>query len=261
MSRRIIVALALVALGLGGWWAIAHEGELTLSAPQAAITIDGDVSDWADVPGLAVELLPAFPPGFRDKVDVELKVAYDAENIYMLFAVDDDYNFNSDDDHLSAAIAVQFPIDEGAGPYMGAADRESLSTSTGMVDIWHWELGCAAGELSGGVDRTEDGNDPACNFDDEYATTAFDRHDDDGNNLLRGVWTHTNPVADGDGTWYFEMARPLQTGDPQDAQFEAGSLVRVALAYWDPDEKDEGWEDSGHLQSSDYGWIEVTLQQ
>jgi DMSO reductase family type II enzyme heme b subunit len=268
-KRRIgtLAVLALAVVGLIGGWLIAHEETLTLTAPQAAITVDGDVTDWADVPGLSLELTPAFPPGFRDKVDAELKVAYDEENIYVLFAVQDDYNFNLENHKFSPAIAVQFPIDEEAGVYMGAASRDSLSTSTGMVDIWHWELDCVAGELSGGVDRTEDGNDPACNLDDEYATTAFAREDDgkgdtdnpDANNLLRGVWTHSNPVADGEGTWHFEMARPLQTGDSQDAQFEIGGLTHIALAYWDADESAEGWTDTGHLQTSDLGWIEVAL--
>jgi hypothetical protein len=55
------------------------------------------------------------------------------------------------------------------------------------------------------------------------------------------------------------MARPLQTGDSQDAQFAVGGLTHIALAYWDPDESPEGWGDTGHLQTSDLGWIEVTL--
>ena len=57
----------------------------------------------------------------------------------------------------------------------------------------------------------------------------------------------------------FEMSRPLQTGDPQDAQFASGGVAQVALAYFDPSEGPEGWTDAGHLQSAYSGWIEVTL--
>jgi hypothetical protein len=74
-----------------------------------------------------------------------------------------------------------------------------------------------------------------------------------------GVFEHTNPVENGDGTWYFEMARPLQTGDAQDAQFVVGSTALLSLAYWDADFSFEGWDDASHVQSSNQGWIEVTL--
>jgi len=33
----------------------------------------------------------------------------------------------------------------------------------------------------------------------------------------------------------------------------------MALAYWDPDFGPDGWEDAGHVQSGNQGWIEVTL--
>ena len=43
-----------------------------------------------------------------------------------------------------------------------------------------------------------------------------------GENSLLGVWNHTNPVEDGEGSWIFEIRRPLQTGDENDAQLEVG---------------------------------------
>ncbi|MDO8612352.1 MAG: hypothetical protein Q7R32_05955 [Dehalococcoidia bacterium] len=35
------------------------------------------------------------------------------------------------------------------------------------------------------------------------------------------------------------MSRPLQTGDPQDAQFASGGTASMALAYFDADESAE----------------------
>ncbi len=55
------------------------------------------------------------------------------------------------------------------------------------------------------------------------------------------------------------MSRPLQTGDPEDAQFVAGGTAKMALAYWDADEGATGWTDTGHLISADEGWIVVNL--
>ncbi len=186
--------------------------------------------------------------------------------IYVLFTINDDYDYVADDHYLSAAIAVQFPV-MGGGPHMGA-DDEKGENSTGMVDIWHWELDCAAGELNGGGaghpagEGKDPGNDSVCNFDDEWATDAETREDDNsptGENSLTGVWWHSNPVAGEPGTWYFEMSRPLQNGDENDAQFTVGESTLLALAYWDADYGPDGWDDSTHVTSADHGWISVFI--
>jgi len=254
---------------------------IAFDAASATITVDGDTSDWDSIAGVTIPLEQfELQPGVTfdeldwdeanplDPVDVGLKVASDAENIYMLLEVPDDYDFVADDHNLSPALAVQFPIELEAGAHMGAGD-EDFEIGLGMVDIWHWELDCGPGEASGGGGITG-GDDPACNFDDEFATDPEEREDDgggdaivnaDGENSLLGAWEHTARASGtgAEGTWIFEMSRPLQTGDPQDAQFASGATILVALAYWDPDESVEGWTDTGHLQSAEVGWIEVTL--
>ncbi len=240
----------------------------SLDAPVAAITVDGDLSDWAGVPGLSLTLEP-----IHDRVDdpvedknVTVRIAHDDDLLYVLFSVEDDYDWVADDHNLSGALAVMFPV-SGGGPHMGADDDEG-ETSTGMVDIWHWELDCAAGELNGGGaghpagEGKDPGNDDVCNMDDEWATDAETREDDNsapGENSMTGVWWHSNPVAGAPGTWYFEMSRPLQNGDEQDAQFTVGESTLLALAYWDADFGPDGWDDSTHVQSSNQGWIEVHL--
>jgi len=239
----------------------------TLEAPAAAITVDGDPADWALVPGLATTLEPIVEEmgdGLENK-DITVKMAHDDANIYAMVTVEDDYNWNPDDAHLSAAFAMLFPVDTG-GPHMGT-DDELGETSTGMVDIWHWELECAAGIESGGAvnpagDGKDPGNDATCNFDDEWATDAETREDDNGagaENSLLGVWSHSSPTADSPGVWYFEMSRPLQTDDAQDAQFTVGESTLLAIAYWDPDLGPDGWHDDSHVQSANQEWIEVDL--
>jgi hypothetical protein len=241
----------------------------SLDAPVAAITVDGDTSDWAEVVGLALTLEPivANADDPIDNKDVTIKMAHDDDNLYVLFTVDDDYDWDADDNHLSAALAVMFPVD-GGGPHMGADDEEGEST-TGMVDIWHWELDCADHMESGGGaghpagDGKDPGNDSVCNFDDEWATDAETREDDNsttGENSLLGVWTHSNPTDDGSGVWYFEMSRPLQTDDEQDSQFTVGESILLALAYWDADFGPDGWDDSTHVQSSNQGWIQINIR-
>ncbi len=255
--------------------------EISFDAASAAITVDGDSSDWSGIEGVTVpmeqirldDLDPVqvedmeieFEP--LDPIDVVLKVATDADNIYLLMEVPDDYDFDPEDHNLSASIAIQFLIEDEAAIHMGA-EEEDLEASLGIVDTWHWELDCGPGEVSGGQ-GIAGGDDPDCNLDDEYAPNPEDREDDgegdianpDAENSLVGVWEHTASAAGAgaDGTWIFEMSRPLQTGDPQDTQFVSGGTVLLAIAYFDADETLEGWTDAGHLTSSYVGWIEVTL--
>jgi hypothetical protein len=236
-----------------------------LDAPSASITVDGDPADWDGIPGLDMTL-EAIEGEDVEPHAATVQVAHDDEFVYVLLRVEDDYNWNPEDAHLSGSSAVMWRIDAEAGEHMGAEepDRE---TSLGTVDIWHWELECAAGEETGGsVAGPGDGdlgNDSGCNFDDEWATVPDEREDDNsstGENSLLGVWNHTDPTEDGAGDWIFEMRRPLQTGDEHDAQLEVGAAsAGMAIAYWDPDFGPEGWEDDSHVQSANQGWIEVTL--
>ena len=249
-----------------------HGEEVSLIAAAASITVDGDTSDWDAVAGASINLqqikgTPGREWGELPDQDATLKVAVDSENVYVLLEVPDDYDYNPDDHHLSPAMAVMFLIDPAAAPHMGA-EEDDQKTSLGMVDMWHWELDCAPGEQSGGgaiePGGVSGGNDPPCNMDDEYSTTPTEREDDGSTtaeNSLIGVWDHTARAsgAGADGTWVFEMSRPLQTGDPNDAQLSLGGSAKAAIAYWDADETGEGWTDAGHLQSASDGWINVAL--
>lgn len=257
-----------------------EEPMIAFTAASATITVDGDTSDWSAIEGATVNLeqirLDNLDPsvaaeidfGPVDPVDVTFKVATDDEDIYVLFEVPGGFNYKPDDHNLSAAVAVMFRIEDPAAPHMGAEEPD-LDASLGMVDMWHWELDCAPGAVSGGA-GVAGGDDPACNLDDEYSTTPEAREDDGGGDVvndaaengLTGVWEHTARAsgAGADGTWIFEFSRPLQTGDPQDAQFASGGTAYVALAYFDPTEGSAGWSDAGHLQSAYNGWIEVTLE-
>jgi Ethylbenzene dehydrogenase len=265
----VVAALLVATVAPGAFVDKTHAdgGGASVEAAFASPTIDGNAADWAAIPGLNVTLeqleIPAGSDWEYDAVDpvnAVLKVANDGDNIYVLFEVTDSYDYVADDAGLSPALGVMFLIDPAAGPHMGSAD-EDLEEGLGMVDIWHWELDCGPGALSG-VGPAGSGNDPDCNLDDEYATDPETREDDDGagaENSLVGSWTHSASTIGADGTWTFEMSRPLNTGDATDAQFATGGTANLALAYWDPKETVIGWSDAGHLVSSDLGWIEVHL--
>ena len=277
----ISVAATAGLVGASAAGAIAQE-PITIDAASVPITVDGDAADWADVPATAVMLeqldLSLLPPeqadeiefGPIDPIEVQFKVANDADNVYMLVEVPTAYDYVADDHGLSPAIAVQSKVVPEASAHMGSEEAD-LFASTGMVDIWHWELDCGPGEMSGGGATAEGsvagGDDEACNMDDEYSTTPEMREDDGGGdepnetaeNSLVGSWSHSAAEIGGKGTWVFEMARPLSTGDSQDANWEAGGMAELVLAWWDPNETEEGWTDAGHLTNAYDGWITVNL--
>jgi hypothetical protein len=157
-----------------------------LDAPIAAITLDGDPSDWDGITGLDLTLEQIVSETV-DPQDVNVKVAHDDHYLYVLLSVPDDYDFNIDDHHFSPALGVMWAIDSGAGPHMGSGTEDGEGPSLGMVDIWHWELDCVAGVVMGGAGGPGDGdpgNDAVCNFDDEYSTDPENREDDHGTGTL-----------------------------------------------------------------------------
>jgi len=248
---------------------------IAITAAAVPITVDGDAADWADVERTSVGIeqvdLAYLDPdeaseiGPVDPIDIQVAFANDADNIYVLVEVPTPYDYVADDNHLSPVLAVETRIEPTGSVHMGA-EEDDLLASTGMVDIWHWELDCGPGVLSGGQ-GVAGGDDAECNLDDEYATTPTMREDDgDGDepndaaeNSLAGAWSHSAAEIGGDGMWTFEMSRPLNTGDPQDAQFEAGGMAEVVFAWWDPRESSGGWSDPGHLTNAESGWIEISL--
>lgn len=241
---------------------------LTLDAPAgAAITVDGDAADWADIPGLDLTLAPITEESEIESKDSTVKIAQDGTNVYALVQISDDYNWNPDDPNLSGAVAIEWAIDSAAGTAMGGTNADE-DTSLGMVDIWHWKLACESGVMSGGstgaapAEGKGPGSDGTCFLDDEYSTIPTERNKDDqagAENSLAGMWSHSDPTADAAGMWTFEFSRPLDTADSTDAIFAAGGTAQLAVAYWDPDNAPEGWSDNEHVLSANMGWITVNF--
>jgi len=256
---RTTVAVVWVALVL----VVAPSGpaaaDVSVNAGKfSGIVIDGLVGDWAGITGTTLTLVRPLATAERIANGLTLKLAYDDANLYVLAMIQDDFDYNATDHFRSGSVAVLWQIDPAATPDMGGGN--------GNVDIWHWELDCNAGVLSGY--NLNSGNDPACNFDDEWSSSVVNRFDDGQANELYGVWTHTNRSAPGaTGTWIFEMRRSLRTMDTlnQDRQFTVGGTFGMAVAYWDPDESGTGWTASGHYATCkdpttlDFSWIDVTL--
>lgn len=243
-------------------------------AEDTAITIDGSYADWADVESVNITLQPARDEATTTNVELSFKSVHSADKIYFLLLVEDDfyfYNYATGISHRNApALGIAFPIDEGAkSEYMGGTEDETddeLNTTTGMVDIMHWELDVEAGVKTGGSKGTADKlGDGVANLDDEYSNTPWDRHDDNdaaSNNLWEGAWSHTGDMSKNGsaGWWVFELSRDLTSTDKYDASFAEGETAEVAIAYWSPNETTENkWTDDGHLVNSHGDLIQMAL--
>jgi hypothetical protein len=247
-------------------------------ATTSPITIDGAMGDWADIDSVTVELKPARVANEANaSFMADFYSTHDNSKIYFLVVVKDDpyyfYNYDTGIAHRYApALGLAFPIDEGAkAEYMGGTDRdtiENIELATGKVDIMHWELDTLSGDIAGRTKNTTAGEafgDGNGNLDDEYATTAEDRHDDDdpeSENSYLGSWgfSASSPSNGTNGNWIFEVSRDLLTEDPHDAQFAEGDTTDVAIAYWTPNEHtNKKWTDDGHYVNYD-NVIEMTIK-
>jgi hypothetical protein len=170
--RKSLRTLSLLMISLALLTVTTVSADVQITAPKyTGITIDGQIGDWAGVPGTKITMIQPMTPDNRMVNGLELRVAYDDSNIYVLAIISDDFDYNVTDHHKSAALAVLFAVDEAATPEMGGG--------AGYVDIWHWELDTGPGVVAGF--NLLSGNDPVGNLDDEYALSVFDRHD-------RGLW-------------------------------------------------------------------------
>ncbi len=225
--------------------------ELTINATKTnlgSITIDGDEADWENIPKTVVTLTKL---GGTDTRQAEVKIAYNETHLAFLYIVEDNYNVNLSSHKLSPSVAVEWAIDEDAGPHMG----QEGGVSTGKVDIWHWELEKSAGFLHTPNATSGKGGH---GLDDEWATSPANRYDDAKENSLYGAWNHSNDTDH--AKYFFEFMRPLVTNDPNDTQFEDNHAFKLNLAYWDPDETVNGWTPSGHYISVTwYEWIHVVF--
>src|SRR3990172_8713468 len=97
--RRWIGWLALGAVAALAGSAGARGGAgVRLSAPFASIAVDGKTGDWASIPAQTVKLEQIKPAAGLDfkplpAVNASVRVAVDAQRIYVLLEVADDFDY------------------------------------------------------------------------------------------------------------------------------------------------------------------------
>ena len=227
-------------------------------------TLDGNLTDWADVVGAYQStMVQPLTAAVYDAGDVTYKCQYDADNIYFALEIPGEFRFNATNDHQCASIATMTKIGSMAtfDNMGGCPDAMGGCTAGGAipdtctdyrVDIGaHWELSeTNAGSMYG--------------IGDEYSASPYCRLEDDDADAGQewsGAWAHTNPVEGESGMYQFELVRSLKTASTfSDAQITAGDTIQFGVAFWDPFETDEGWDDATHFVTGcANNWIDLEL--
>jgi len=252
----------------------------TCRPTTTAPTLDADHSEWADVKGIATDMLMITGEEYAGG-QASYKCMYDDEKIYFALEIPGEYRFNATDNKQCAAIATMMKIgpdasyiNMGACPdaFAGCADGVPASCDSYRVDIGaHWELSGTEQGVEYGVSiadvegvTTRSGNDLIANKDDEYAVSPYCRFDDDdaaAGNEWAGAWLHTNPVDGEFGTYKYELSRLLTTeSTTTDGQFVAGQTFEFGVALWDPFQTEAGWTEIGHyVTGCGTKWINLEL--
>mmetsp|Transcript_27068 Transcript_27068/g.40971 ORF Transcript_27068/g.40971 Transcript_27068/m.40971 type:complete len:326 (-) Transcript_27068:86-1063(-) len=247
----------------------------------AAPTLDGDLSDWSNVPENVMSLVTSIGAVEYAHGDVAMKCTYDDDLIYMAWTVKGPYRFNATNDRMCASISTMWKVGPDAQYLnMGACpsqisglryDEKCAEVPEACyayrVDLGlHWELKTTEQGVAYGIDlESNSGNDLSWNKDDEWAVGPYCRPDDNDSqaqNEWSAAWVHTDNSTD--GYYIFESSRLLRTGSViSDVQLEAGEEYDFGFSYWDPYERlDIGWTKAGHyVTGCGKEWITLRLAE
>lgn len=240
-------------------------------------TLDADLTEWQSIDGVTTSLQSITGTKY-EAGDASLKCMFDNQTIFFAFEIPGAYQYNASVDELCAAIGIMTKVGVSATFYNmgGCPDAMSGCGSTGtipdtcvdyVVDIGaHWQLPSTPKqgfEYGIGKQSVNDEGETE-GVVDEFAASPYCRLEDkesNGSNDWYGAWKHTNPTEGMDGTYIFELSRPLSTASATtDAQYLAGGAYDVGVAFWDPNESADGWSDPGHYVTGCANkWIELQL--
>jgi hypothetical protein len=258
LSTILLVILSFA--GSGFTPAAADDFQVLAASPaRQAITVDGDLSEWNDIQAITVPLA-----GNGGVDSVELKAAVAGDMIYLMATWKDATESRlhkpwkwEESNHtyrrtkqLEDRFAITFAME-------GDFSESKLSGSEFTADVWHWKASRSdpagiAHDKSWRVSRTEFPKSKEFKGD-EGESIFVARPSDEGDRLYRPVKYsqrleeimpryEVNLAASGsiadvkakgawrDGRWHLELARKLDTGNPDDAVIPAAGEIMMAVA-------------------------------
>ncbi|SCA57621.1 Cytochrome c-552/DMSO reductase-like, heme-binding domain-containing protein [Candidatus Terasakiella magnetica] len=257
MKSKLLTTLAGTCVLLGSAH-LAHAGETITAAKATAITLDGNAADWASVTGTEVML-----DGKDGTKSVNLKAAINGDMIYFL-AVWKDGNENRlhkpykwDEETVSYKrtkeqedrLALSFAMG-------GDFDANKLSGKSFTADVWHWK---ASRSDPNGIAHDKwwkiDAQpfEKAKKFKGDNGVVYVRRMSDEGPKLYKSAKydvkeqdimprykladSPSGSIADikakstwANGTWTLELARKVDTGNPDDAIIPTNGTILMSLA-------------------------------
>jgi hypothetical protein len=83
---------------------------ITCVPTSTAPTLDGDVSDWSSIESFESSLVGAMTGSEYPHGNLKVQCVYDAEKVYFLFEVPGPYRFDTEDNHLCAAMSTMMKM-------------------------------------------------------------------------------------------------------------------------------------------------------
>ncbi|MFW9928901.1 MAG: Heimdall-CTERM domain-containing surface protein [Candidatus Thorarchaeota archaeon] len=239
--------LAIIALGIMIFSMISiipghASGPVAYSATYVngnlGITIDGNPSDWSDIPSTNITLESAVG---LDSVtyDASVSATFNDSSIAFLVTVKAPFNTGSAEENNSALGLLFVTNGDSSAAFMGGTGTYRNETSAGSTNIWHWHW-------------MLDDYGQNVPIEQMYANSSEDKTDDSEAPSLMGTFTHTggsgttSPANGTTGYWYAEIIRDLTDSISQDVQFSDGNTYYMNVAYWSPTQSAEGWTMEGH---------------
>lgn len=257
-SRTIVFTLAAAGVAMFPVTATAQT-VIEAATVSAAITIDGDVGEWAGVPGVTVRLA-----GDGGVDSVEIKAAVYGDTIYLLavwsdptenrqhkpYRWDDATQSYKKQRELEDRFAISFRMS-------GKFSANKIDGSIFVADVWHWKAarsdpaGVAhdkmwktSGEPFEKSKEWTNGNGTTiylARLSDAgtrlYKPVKYDAKEDDVMPGYKVTMSPQGSIADvaakgvwRDGRWYLELARKLDTGNPDDVVISAEGSIEIAIA-------------------------------
>ncbi len=257
-KRALSIGMAFIFVGGSS----VHAGE-TLYAPKVEhnIVVDGNVDDWADVPGSTVSFT-----GDGGVSSAEIKWAIRGDTVFML-AVWADSSQNvlhkpyKWDEAKKAYVKTKEKEDRFAVSLKMSGDFSSnkIGGSEFEADVWHWKASRTnpAGlahdkwwkvsakpfdkgeEFEGENGKTIYMGRMSDKGDKLYKSMKFDAKQEEVMSRYRVNMKAQGSIADvkakgvwRDGHWYLEMKRPLNTGNADDAVIPEAGEIEIALAVF-----------------------------
>ncbi len=244
-----VLVIAAVATGLGVILATSQAAEITVPYVQGSLPMDPDAQLWGQLDKTQIPLaaqLIVYPLSLDTKArSLSVAAAHNGTHfaIYIEWS-DDTMDVEGAAGDLSSfgdAVAVQFPVNTGALPYVCMGDTAN------PVNIVFWRAGKGVENLvAGSAYGQKPGQREALGLQ-STATSPIEKLSQEAQ-----IWKAEAKFEN--GSWKLVLIRPMGSTDPMVPNLKPGESISVAFARWEGSLHERG----GSKTTS--GWYTLKLE-